>query len=85
MELEGCPAQLRFLRWASSRWRQISAQLGCLARASLKSFSAPGMSIFWGQTWAHAPQPRQAEGRLSSGRAYIAMVTLKFTAKRKSL
>ena len=72
-------------RAASSRWRQSSAQLGMDASFSLNSAMAAGMSIFWGQTAAQAPQATQAEGRLSSGRASSCMGTVMLFANFRSL
>lgn len=42
---------------ASSRWRQISAQLGSFATSSASPFIAAGISIFCGHIFAHFPSP----------------------------
>lgn len=63
----------------------MSAQLGIFFSTSFRSARAAGMSMFWGQTRAHWPQPTQAAGRLSSGKAYTRMPMLKLGENLASL
>ena len=75
----------KFYFWSSTRWRQISAQVGSLAMASVSSDSTAGISMFCGQILTHLPQPMQAEAFLSSGSPSIRCAVPTDGAKRMSL